>query len=399
MPTITPARAASIRWGMCAHLGGVDHKDHDVVALCRAAGAVSVRTNVRPGNPRGIEQAKELLAAGITLHAPLPTPEDWRKPGALAVAARAYLDGMTRAGVTLTSVEFANEFNAHGEGWADAVRREMAGVAAVCAEAGVTFLGPSLLAYRTEQDAPMIAQDADGQPLHRHYPAGVAVHSYTADDDPETSRTLTRLATVRATFGGDVPAMLTETGYLSDPTCEGYTDPERQATLAPRLALAYLAPAPGQSSPTFAGLWWYELLDEPHDTRGPRERSRGFFTATGEPKPAASALAWLAEVLRDTGDAAATFTPTPLDIDVTGGEGITWRLLQKSGRVYRLAVWHTGTTTADVRVTLGRKLAGLQRFDQGDADGEPLRADKGGKTFTVAGVGQRVTVLRIRMPK
>ena len=55
--------------------------------------------------------------------------------------------------------------------------------------------------------------------------------------------------------------------------------------------------------------------------------------------------------------------------------------------------------TADVRVTLGRKLAGLQRFDQGDADGEPLRADKGGKTFTVAGVGQRVTVLRIRMPK
>ena len=97
MPMITPARAASIRWGMCAHLGDVDHKDHDVTALCRAAGATSVRTNVRPGNPRGIEQARELLAAGITLHAPLPTPKDWRKPGALAVAARAYLDGMTRA--------------------------------------------------------------------------------------------------------------------------------------------------------------------------------------------------------------------------------------------------------------------------------------------------------------
>jgi hypothetical protein len=54
---------------------------------------------------------------------------------------------------------------------------------------------------------------------------------------------------------------------------------------------------------------------------------------------------------------------------------------------------------ADVRVTLNRKIAGLRRFDQGDTDGEPLRADKGGKTFTVPGVGQRVTVLRIRMPK
>lgn len=360
MPITTPDRAAVMRRiGVCAHLGDADYGPHDpdqLVEMVRYIGAGTVRSNHSPTNARAREQARGLLDNGIKLHAPLPSTDDWRTPGALTRAARGYLERAEAAGIRPTSVEFPNEFNHAGDGWATAVRREVPTIAAVCRDAGVTFMGPSLLAFRTAQDAPLIATDLDGQPLDTHYD-DYAMHSYRGSAAPETAHD-ERIRILRQTIAtGDTRIVMTETGWYTGTDKPDPTPEPLQGVLAPRLLLAKLGRGVDR-------IFFYELLDEPHDRRGPAEQTFGLFRQDRTPKPSAQALHGLVDVLGDANPNAETFTVRPLDLTVTGPTGLQWRLFQKGSGFYFLALWQAREAARlddpaeEVRVVTGRPMTG-----------------------------------------
>lgn len=332
--TITPDRAAVLRWGVCAHLGNRDYADHtpeQIVEMVRYIGASTVRTNLSPRSDAGVAQALALQEARIALHAPLPCPDSWRDAGALTRAAEAYLAAMAERGLHLRSVEFANEMNGKPAGWDVAVRREIAGVAAACEAAGVLLMGPSLIAFRTAQDAPKIRLDAQGDPLASHYPK-LAAHSYTSTRAVETAHE-ERLRILRDNLApGGMPISMTETGWHTAEGEDGYTPEDQAAALATRLIL-------DKVGRDLEEVFFYQLLDTPGDRRSERERRFGLFRVDRTPKPIAEALHGLAEVLTDERKAAKTFTPRPLDVTIGGPTTLRSRLLQKSGGSYFLALW------------------------------------------------------------
>ena len=334
MTTITPDRAADIRWGVCAHLGNRDYANHtpeQIVEMVRYIGASTVRTNLDPRSDAGVAQALALQEAGIALHAPLPCPDNWREPGALTAAAERYLGEMAAKGLRLRSVEFANEMNGKPEGWAEVVRREVPTVADGCEAAGVLLMGPSLIAFRTAQDAPKIRLDAQGDPLASHYPK-LAVHSYTSTRTVETAHE-ERLRILRDNLApGGMPISMTETGWHTAEGEDGYTPEDQAAALATRLILEKV----GRD---LEEVFFYQLLDTPGDRRSEQERRFGLFRVDRTPKPIAEALHGLAEVLTDERKAAKTFTPRPLDVTIGGPTTLRSRLLQKSGGSYFLALW------------------------------------------------------------
>lgn len=332
--TIAPDRAAVLRWGVCAHLGNRDYANHtpeQIVEMVRYIGASTVRTNLSPRSDAGVAQALALQEAGIALHAPLPCPDNWRDAGALTRAAEAYLAAMAERGLRLRSVEFANEMNGKPAGWDTAVRREIAGVAAACEAAGVLLMGPSLIAFRTAQDAPKIRLDAQGDPLASHYPK-LAVHSYTSTRAVEAAHE-ERLRILRDNLApGGMPISMTETGWHTAEGEDGYTPEDQAAALATRLIL-------GKVGRDLEEVFFYQLLDTPGDRRSEQERRFGLFRVDRTPKPIAEALHGLAEVLTDERKAAKTFTPRPLDVTIGGPTTLRSRLLQKSGGSYFLALW------------------------------------------------------------
>lgn len=393
MTLFTPTRAADLRWGVCAHLGNRDYDAYtpeQLVEMVQHVGATTVRSNHSPSDQGAVAQALALRAAGIKLHAPLPAPDNWREEGALTRAATSYLTRADTAGILPDSVEFPNEFNGKPSGWDLVVRREIAGVAAACTAAGVAFYGPSLIAFKAKEDAPLIATDLAGQPLATHY-GTLAVHSYVSDAVPETAHE-DRLATLRRYLcGDDTRVVMTETGWHDAEGERGYVLPEVQATYAPRLILS-------QVGVTMDELDWYQLADTPGDRRSEHERRRGLFGVVGVAKPIADSLHGLAEILNDTGARRASFTPRPLDVTVTGPTGLQWRLIQKTSGNYSLAIWtdrpaaRLADPAEEVRVVTGRPMTGRWLTDLGDIKrGRKTRVQQ---EWTVPVTGE-VSVLRL----
>ena len=324
MTSITPVRASALKWGVCAHLDAIKHPTPDVVAAVQRMGCTIVRSNHRPKpGGRGTVHALALRAAGIRLHQPLPTPDDWRDPGAIPAAARRYFDAAKAAGITHDSVEFCNEMDAL-PGYAAVIKREIAATAAVCAEYGVPMLGPSFRAFNLGEAAPAVATDDKGRPLATHYPAGYALHSYNSSQAPTGPILTGRLGLVRTHLApAPTPIALTETGWWSD-TPEG-----QAACLAPQVVLALVGDA-------VEWVTFYELVDEPG--REGKEASFGLLKEDLTRKPVADALADLAELLAchdDTDEDALV----PADVTVAGDDATRCRLVQRGDGSRVLFLW------------------------------------------------------------
>ena len=124
----------------------------------------------------------------------------------------------------------------------------------------------------------------------------------------------------------NVPAVVTETGYLSFPeTSTPFTLPESvQASYVPRsLLLAY--------KHGIARTYLYELIDEVSSP------GYGLMDSTLTPKPAYNAVQNLISILSDEGTA---FTPGSLSYSIEGGDAtLNHLLLQKRDGSFWLVLW------------------------------------------------------------
>lgn len=227
----------------------------------------------------------------------------------------------------------------------------------------------ALIGYLAKRDCAALATDSAGRPFidSADY---VSFHSYYGDkrpvvrpnyyDLPEPSASSTTEYRLWFTvndlarrgsnppLASGKPIITTETGYHNylaggdDDTGAGVTE-EVAGTLMP---LAWVT----QFAAGIPIVTLYELLDESDKPPGD-EQHYGLVRADGTPKPAFNALARLSTLVRDAAANAATFTPTRVDIRVTGASFV---LLQRAGGTVVVLLWHdTAGSTVPASVTTG----------------------------------------------
>jgi hypothetical protein len=227
----------------------------------------------------------------------------------------------------------------------------------------------ALIGFLTKRDCSSLATDNLGHPFINSADY-VCFHSYYGDkrpfirpnfynlpEPPASSTTEARLwFTVNdlarrgsnPPLASGKPIITTETGYHnflgggSADTGAGVTE-EVAGVLMPLVWVTQFA----------AGIpivTIYELLDELDKPPGD-EQHYGLVRADGTAKPAFNALARVSTLVRDTAANAATFTPTRVDIRVTGA---TYLLLQRANGTVVVLLWHdTAGSTVPATVTTG----------------------------------------------
>ncbi len=165
------------------------------------------------------------------------------------------------------------------------------------------------------------------------------IHNYWSDRHPETSGwgdngygSLAWHFAQVATISGTDPIMSTETGWPNTRDAEGNiigVPLDVEAKYVPRLFLTHF-------NGGIVRTYLYELIDV-FDQPTVRDSNFGLLNNDGSPQPAYLALKNLIDRLEDPGP---EFTPTPLELSVTGQtDQVYSTLLQKRDGTYFLALW------------------------------------------------------------
>ena len=351
MPTITTIlpRRASTRTtiGACAHLSKKDYLRHDVLAAAKAVGIQRVRSNFDPGNREAADVARSLVSAGITYHATLNTPGDWRTPGAAVAAARAQLRAAVAAGLKPATVEPLNELDhKDSDEFAGVIARELPGLKSLVAEEspGTLLYGPALLGHNMGVTVPRLATALPG-PALAALVARQSLHHYNGarkPEDPDLARGDLKPAGPATSFAerlallkrySPAPVSITETGWHNTPGGgeTGRIDPLGAAHYLIRAYLAW----DGLVDEMFI----YELFDQPGATRAPKEQHFGLYDKDGKPKPAAAALGAMQRILADPAPNAPRVPVKPFSMATSGGPATCSRAYVKSGGSVFLALW------------------------------------------------------------
>lgn len=135
------------------------------------------------------------------------------------------------------------------------------------------------------------------------------------------------------------PAMLTETGYYTAVQDMGWggggVDYPTQAKLLANLLLAAYEMG-------FARSYIYSLMDDPADLNASTniESSFGICRGDGSPKPAATTIKRLIDLLRDSAPTALSFSPGTLDLTITGMPSTGKSLVfQKADGTFVVVLW------------------------------------------------------------
>jgi hypothetical protein len=174
------------------------------------------------------------------------------------------------------------------------------------------------------------------------------VHSYAWNGDQPLGQLQTDLARQQAAMPAH-PMVITESGYYTlplDKAARGGVDGLTQATLT--LNLLFEATKLG-----FKEIYLYELLDSYADPNGTNsERHFGLFDVNHSPKPAATAIHNLFEILRDPSSVADTFTTGTLNYSL---QSLPWTaqslLFQEGNGTFDIALWNR----VDVWDEIGKK--------------------------------------------
>ncbi len=169
----------------------------------------------------------------------------------------------------------------------------------------------------------------------------------------------------------DGPIFATETGYhntVNAPSTEGH----RPTT--ERVSGIYAGQLPfGGFNKGLARSYFYELVDgAPDPERDDRESNFGLYRNDWSPKPSATAIKNVINILRDPGPA---FTPRSLKYRVSGDlTNVQQTLLQKRDGTFFLALWHTAPiwdpftkkdlypSSRSVKLELETPIAKVERF-------------------------------------
>ena len=323
-------------------------------------------TNVRDGLPTSqtLPEMEALAASGIKFDIIMPeTSSDTLLPTQLAA-----LDAIAP---DLTAIEGPNEVNLNSNfSWdgqtgdaAEAAYQEALS-AAVKADPdlssvpvdALTLGGVGSAAYQALGN--LSADATDGN-----------MHVYFANGAPPEA-TLQYVLGLADIETPDLPVVITETNYSTAPAISGSVSDTVQASYD--LDLLMDATKAG-----VAETYFYELLDEQADPAQTNVQNHyGLFNADGTPKPAATAIHNLTDILADNGSDASFFSTGSLTYTLAGlpASGDTL-LLQKSNGVFDLIVWAepkiwnatTGTAVAaplsQVEIALGSPAAAVTVFD------------------------------------
>jgi hypothetical protein len=190
--------------------------------------------------------------------------------------------------------------------------------------AHVAVVGPSLQMGGTDPyDAFQQLADAGLS----SYMDAAGLHSYAAGAKPDTKVDL-RLGWVRSAWGA-VPTWVTETGYnnaMNAPMVGPRPVPQDvAATYGPRALLEYYLRGCKSAR--------YEFLDDPDPANADPESNYGLVTCTGLDPSTWSVkqeYTTMKQLLGSLRDPAASFTPTPVPLQVTAPSTVKWVVVAKS---------------------------------------------------------------------
>lgn len=287
-------------------------------------------------------------------------------------------------------------------------------------------VGPCILGYRLSDHADDLREYPDGTWISQ-YCHRANLHSYFRGEAPEdemdqfrdgqtdfcTDGTLpndtrTVVGRLRGTSwlfkvkstGKALPIVITETGYSFEDPGEDGVPTDVGETYIVRACLEYFRIG-------IARFYFFQLYDD-------QGEHYGMFNpppATGiSPRGVATGLHKLTGMIRDTGANRATFTTTPLTMDVTGpsGKRLRWQLFQKSDMSWWLALWRPDSiwsrktrqrlTLTPARIDATVSFNSARRavvFPDMETDTPSGGDDLGSKTSHTISVGSRVTWVKI----
>ena len=287
-------------------------------------------TNIRIGVPTAqtLPEIEALMAQGIKFDVLMPSTSSSSMLAA-QLAAIAPIAGSVVAIEGPNEVNLTSDFSWNGQtGLAAGAAYQQALYAAVRADP--TLAGKPVYALT------LGGVGADGYTGLGNLSADATdgnMHVYYVNGTPPDSTIQYALGLASIATPSD-PTVITETNYTSAPNITGSVSNAVQASYD--LDLLMDATKDG-----VAATYLYELLDEapdPNDTNN--ELHYGLFNSDGTPKPAATGIHNLLQILGDSGANASSFTTGALGYSVTGlpasGDSL---LLEKSTGAYDLAVW------------------------------------------------------------
>jgi hypothetical protein len=184
-----------------------------------------------------------------------------------------------------------------------------------------------------------------------------------------------------ASIPGNKPFAVTETGYSTLTTNIDGVDPLVQAKYD--LDMIFDAKKAGAST-----VFLYELLDAYADPNGTDPgKHYGLFDYGNAPKPIATALHNLMQILGDSAASAGSFTTGVLDYTIFGADKTASNyLMQKSSGVFDLVVWNeqtiwNGTTKTEVAAVPDKETIRFARVQETvkvyDPSSEPIPSRSG----------------------
>jgi len=169
------------------------------------------------------------------------------------------------------------------------------------------------------------------------------------------------------------PVQITESNYYTAVDAMEWGGGGVTQPIAARLVLNLLMDA---ARAGVARTFLYELLENNLSPSTTVEGSFGLFTKDGQPKASATAIHNLTAILADPAASAATFTPTPLEVSVSGlPDGEKQLLLQKASGHHQLVLWAEpdiwdqairqpiSAPSVPVTITLGQPASAIEVYD------------------------------------
>ncbi len=432
--TITSARttagfADSI--GVVAHLSDSDYPAGSTIKNhLNYVGISHVRTNNvmnthDGGYSKGITTSQLLGLNGIkqTFTIPKPSHDAGKTPNDSQIQAAIngrlnYISDNNLKNST-ESIEIFNEYdNAEVATWPSVLAR---GQHYLYTQRGrlnsnAKILGFALVGYKLGNDAAQI-QYADDRHListyfnqgnlHTYYGVNMPESAYptaipgqthfapaSAPTGPATAFDL-RMKYYTYYIGKDKPVVVTELGYVDDPSYEKSVSERAAGVYVPRMVFETFRIGVTRS-------YIYELLDEPSASPS-FQKHFGLFRSNGTPKPSAKAIHNIATLIGGGSDSLRT---TGLQIRYNGNtEDLKTVLLQKNANEYWLAMWRAKSVyTKDHRdisvdpddVTVGFSGNKDMTFYSNLTNDTPRSRSFNHTSYASVPVGAEVTLLKIR---
>lgn len=291
------------------------------------------------------------------------------------------------------AVEAPNECDISGDSnWANDLVSYLPNVAQIGRDQNLTVLGPSLTQVSSYSKVGDISQYMNRNNFHWYWSQRNPENSGWGGPDAQWNYygSMAYGIDLGNIDAPGVPAWVTESGYVAQPTGSSTAIPEWvEAVYMPRLLF----------STWNAGIkrtYIYELMDEPSSTIG-----YGLLRGDLSPRPAFNAVAHLMAL---TYDAPSSFTPTPLKYSLSQAKNIGQAFFQKSDGSYWLALWNTSpvwdpikfqpmdVATQSVTVSVpGKRIVNAWTWDiAGNTHGSSP-----GSTQATISVGSTITLMKI----